>query len=150
MQVSDYTSAITAMHLVFLEIDTHHCHLDFKLLDENNNVNILRTFYLQLLNKDYEDTGKVSMAECASGVASSETSSFFFLVTVTTGKSFKIFTINQEKHNAIKLLAQSKLDNIADIVSQAMQDEDISSFEFHKVLQEAENITNLRLILEPS
>ena len=105
---------------MFLEIDTHHCHLDFKLLDENNNVNILRTFYLQLLNKDYEYTRKVSMAECASGVASSETSSFFFLVTVTTGKSFKVFTINQEKHNAIKLLAQSKLDNIADIVSQAM------------------------------
>ena len=75
-------------------------------------------------------TGKVSMAECASGVASSETSSFFFLVTVTTGKSFQVFTINQEKHNAIKLLAQSKLDNIADIVSQTMQDEDISSFEF--------------------
>ena len=41
------------MHLVFLELDTYHSLLDFKLLDENNNAIIPRTFYLQLLNKDY-------------------------------------------------------------------------------------------------
>ena len=52
-QVSDYKAAFTAMHLVFLELETHHCHLDFKLLDENKNVIIPRTFYLQLLNKDH-------------------------------------------------------------------------------------------------
>ena len=39
------------MHLVFLELDTHWPHLDFKTLDENNNVIITRTFYLQILNK---------------------------------------------------------------------------------------------------
>ena len=33
---------------------------------------------------------------------------------------FKIFTMKQEKHDAIKLLAQSKLHSIADIISQAM------------------------------
>ena len=42
------------MHLVFLELDTHRHHLDFKILDENNNKVIPRTFYLQLLNKDQE------------------------------------------------------------------------------------------------
>ena len=42
------------MHLVFLEVDTDHCHLDFKLLDENNNVIIAMTFFLQLLNKGHE------------------------------------------------------------------------------------------------
>ena len=36
------------------------------------------------------------------------------------------------------LLAQSKLDSIADIISQAVQDGDISPTEFHKVLQERE------------
>ena len=51
MQVSDYKASFTPMHLVFLELDTHHCHLDFKILDENNNVIIPRTFYLQILNK---------------------------------------------------------------------------------------------------
>ena len=40
------------MHLVFLELDTHRPHLDFKILDENNNIVIPRTFYLQLLNKE--------------------------------------------------------------------------------------------------
>ena len=35
-----------------------------------------------------------------------------------------------------QLLAQSKLDSIANIISQARQDRDISSIEFHKVLQE--------------
>ena len=40
------------MNLVFLELDTHRPHLDFNILDENNNEVILRTFYLQELNKD--------------------------------------------------------------------------------------------------
>ena len=38
----------------------------------------------------------------------------------------------------MRLLAQSKLDSIADIFSQAIQDGGISSIEFHKVLQEVE------------
>ena len=54
MHVSDYEAAFSPKHLVFLELDTGHCHVDFKLLDENNNKVIPRTFYLQLLNKDHE------------------------------------------------------------------------------------------------
>ena len=53
-------------------------------------------------------------------------------------KSFKNFTIKQEKHDTIKLFAQSKLNRITDMILQAMQDGDISSIEFHKVLQEVE------------
>ena len=37
----------------------------------------------------------------------------------------QLFTVKQEKHDAIKLLAQSKLNSIANIISQAMQDGDI-------------------------
>ena len=48
------------------------------------------------------------------------------LLTVATQKFFKILTVKQGKHDAIMLLAQSKLDSIADIISQAMQDGDIS------------------------
>ena len=44
MQVSDFKAFFTLMHLVFLELDTHQCHLDCKLLDENKNVTIPRTF----------------------------------------------------------------------------------------------------------
>ena len=51
MNVSDYKASLSLMHLVFLELDAHRSHLDFKILDENNNEVILRTFYLQLLNK---------------------------------------------------------------------------------------------------
>ena len=54
MQVFDYEAAFSSIHLVFLELDTDRCDLDFKLLDEKNNVIIPKTFYLQLLNKDYE------------------------------------------------------------------------------------------------
>ena len=43
-----------------------------------------------------------------------------YLATAITRKSFKIFTVKQEKHDAIKLLAQGNLDSIADIISQAM------------------------------
>ena len=89
-------------------------------------------------------TGGISIAAFASGVglpvgiALSGTSLLLSLATAITRKSFKIFTVKQEKHDAIKLLAQSKLDSIANIISQAMQHGDISPTEFHKVLQEVE------------
>ena len=51
MQVSDYEATFSPTHLVFLELDPHRHHLDFKILDENNNKVIPRKFYLQLLNK---------------------------------------------------------------------------------------------------
>ena len=52
--------------------------------------------------------------------------------------------MKQGKDDAIMLLAQSKLGNIADIISQAMQDGDISPTEFHKVLQEREKYRKLK------
>ena len=74
---------------------------------------------------------------------------YFFLLqacckTVITRKSFKIFTVKQEKRDSIKLLAQSKLDRIANIISQAMQDGDISNSQFHKLLQEVEKYRKLK------
>ena len=66
------------------------------------------------------------------------------LLTVITRKSFKTFTVKQEKHNSIKLLAQSKLDSIANIISQAMQNGDTSPTEFYKVLQEVEKYRKLK------
>ena len=89
-------------------------------------------------------TGGISIAAFASvvrlpvAIALSGTSLLLSFATAITRKSFKIFTVNQEKHDAIKLLAQSKLDSIANIISQAIQDGDTSSTEFHKVLQEVE------------
>ena len=74
-------------------------------------------------------TGGISIAAFASGVglpvgiALSGTSLLFSLATVITRKSSKTFTVKQEKHDAIKLLAQSKLDSIAN--SPVMQDGDI-------------------------
>ena len=77
-------------------------------------------------------TGGISIAAFASdvglpvGVALSGTSLLLSFAMVITRKSFKTFTVKQEKHDSIKLLAQSKLDSIANIVSQVMQDGDIS------------------------
>ena len=59
-------------------------------------------------------------------------------------KSFQSIYHKAKKHNAIKLLVQSKLNGKANIISQAMQDRDISSIEFHKVLQEVEKSHRLR------
>ena len=89
-------------------------------------------------------TGGISIAAFASGVRLpfgmdlSGTSLLLSLAAAITRKSFKTFTVKQEKHDPIKLLAQSKLDSIANIISQAMQDGDISPTEFHRVLQEVE------------
>ena len=94
-------------------------------------------------------TGGISIAAFASGVglpmgiALSGTSLFLSLATAITQKSFKIFTLKQEKQNSI-ILAQSKLDSITNIISQAMQDGDISQSEFHKVLQEVEKYRKLK------
>ena len=66
-------------------------------------------------------TGGISIAAFASGVALSvfialsETSLLLSLATVITRKSFKTFTVKQEKQDAIKLLAQSKLHSMANI-----------------------------------
>ena len=50
MQVSDYRDSFTPVDLVLQKLDIHHCHLDFKHLDKNNNPITQGTFYLQLLN----------------------------------------------------------------------------------------------------
>ena len=95
-------------------------------------------------------TGGISIAAFASsaglpvGIALSGTSPLLSLATAITRNSFKISTVKQEKHDSIKLLAQSKLDSIANIISQAMQDGDISPTEFHKVLQEVEKYCKLK------
>ena len=52
MHVFNYNATFSTVHLVFLELDKDQPHLDFKILDENNNEVIPRTFYLQLLNKE--------------------------------------------------------------------------------------------------
>ena len=52
MQVSDHKVAFSLMHSVFLELETHHCHLNFKQLDKDDNTVIPGIFNLQLLN-DY-------------------------------------------------------------------------------------------------
>ena len=96
-------------------------------------------------------TGGISIAAFASGVglpvgiALSGTSLLLSLATAITRKSFKIFTVKQEKHDAVKLVARSKLDSIANIISQAMQDGGISSTEFHKVLQEVEKYRRFKV-----
>ena len=51
MHVCNYQATFSPMHLVFLELETHQPHLDFKILDENNNQVIPRMLYLQTLNK---------------------------------------------------------------------------------------------------
>ena len=95
-------------------------------------------------------TGGTSIAAFAGGVglpvgiALSGTSLLLSLTTAIKRKSSKTFTVKQEKHDAIKLLAQSKLDSIANIISQAMHGGVISYIEFHKALQEVEKYCKLK------
>ena len=95
-------------------------------------------------------TGRISIAALASGVglhvgmALGGNSLPFSLVTVITQKSYKIFTVKHENHDAIKLVPQSKLDGIANIISQPMQDRDIFPTKFHKALKK---VKSSRLIL---
>ena len=78
------------------------------------------------------------------GITLSGTSLLLSLAIVITQKSFKTFTVKQEKHDAIKILAKSKLDSKANIISQAMQDRNISSIKFHIALQQVEKYCKLK------
>ena len=95
-------------------------------------------------------TGRISITAFTSsvglpvGIALGETGIFLSLTTAITQKSFKILTVKQEKHDAIKLLAQSKVDSITNIISKAKLDGGISPTEFHKVLQEVEQYGKLK------
>ena len=70
-------------------------------------------------------TGGISIAAFASdvglpvGITLSQTSLLHPLATAIKRKYFKIFIVKQEKHNAIRRLAQSKLDSIANITGNA-------------------------------
>ena len=92
-------------------------------------------------------TGGIFITAFASGVGVGITLSgaslLLSLATTVTRKSFKIVTVKQEKHDAIKLLVQRKLDCITNNISQAVQDGEISPTEFHKVLQEVEKYRKL-------
>ena len=68
----------------------------------------------------------------------------FSLSTIAIRKSSRSLTVKQGKHDSIKLLAPAKLDSITDIISQAMEEGDISLTEFHKVLQEREKYRKLK------
>ena len=95
-------------------------------------------------------TGGISIVAFVSGVSLSVgialigTSLLLSLATAITRKSFKTFTVKQEKHDSINLLAQSQLDSIVNIISQVMQDGDISPTKFYKVLQEIEKNRKLK------
>ena len=66
------------------------------------------------------------------------------LLTVATRKFSRSETVKQGKHDAIMLLAQSKLDSIAHVISQAMQEWDVSPTEFHKVFLERKKYCKLK------
>ena len=65
------------------------------------------------------------------------------MATTITRKT-RIFNSKEKKHDDIRLLAQSKLDSISKTISQAIQDENVSPTEFHKILQETENYRKLK------
>ena len=66
------------------------------------------------------------------------------MATTYTQKTISIFNSKEKKHDDIRLLAQSKLDSISETISHAIQDENVSPIEFHKILQETENYCKLQ------
>ena len=116
-----------------------------RLLKRMKKFNVITSLVVTGLITSAVITRGISIVAFANGVGLPVTivlSGTSILATVT--KSLKTFIIEQEKHDASKLLAQSKLDSIANINSQAMLQKDISSIEFHKVLQGAEKYRKLK------
>ena len=78
------------------------------------------------------------------GISLSATSLLLSLATTITRKTISIFNSKEKKHDAIRLLAQSKLDSISGTISQPIQDGNVSPTEFHKILQETDNYRKLK------
>ena len=97
-----------------------------------------------VINGEVSTAAFTSVVGLPVGIVLGVTSLASSLGTVITRKSSKTLTVKQAKFNSTKLLAQSNLDSITNIISQAMQDGDISSTEFHKVLQEVEKYRKLK------
>ena len=55
----------------------------------------------------------------------------------------QLFEVKLEKNNSIKLLLQAKLGSISDAVSKSIQNENISTAQPHKILQEMEKYHKL-------
>ena len=95
-------------------------------------------------------TGGISIAAFASGVglpvriALGRVRLPFSFMAPATRKYLKASIVAQEKHHSIKLLSQGKLDNMANIISQAIQDGHIPPTEFHRILQEKEKCRKLK------
>ena len=92
-------------------------------------------------------TGEISIASGVGlpvEIALGGASLLFSLITPATRKYLKASISAQGKHDSTKLLAHSKLDSIANIISQAMQDGDISPTKFRKGLQEVEKYRKLK------
>ena len=98
-----------------------------------------------------ELTGGISTAAFANGVGLpvrivlGRVSLLFSFMTPATRKYIKASIVAQEKHDSIKLLSQGKLDNMANIISQVMQDGHIPPTEFHRIVQEKEKYTKLKV-----
>ena len=98
-------------------------------------------------------TGETSIAGFASGAgvpvgaALGGLGVVLSLSTIGTRKYSRSLTVKQGKHDAIKLLAQSKLDSIADIISRAIQDGTSHTLNLTKYCRRWKNIINLRLTL---
>ena len=110
---------------------------------------IIRTIDIGLITSSAIAGGTSTLAVASSvglpvGAALGRFSVILSLSTIITRKSSRSLTVKQGKHNAIKLLAQAKLDSISNIISQEMQDGDIFPTEFHKVLQEVEKYCKLK------
>ena len=94
--------------------------------------------------------GGISIAALASGIglpvgkSLSATSLLLSLGITITRKTISILNSKEKKHDNIRLLAQSKLDSISATISQAIQHENVSPTEFHKILQETENYRKLK------
>ena len=94
-------------------------------------------------------TGSTSIAAFASGVAIpvgialTGTSLLLSIATTVTQKSLSAMNVKQKKHEEIRLLAQTKLESIQDIISKALTDGRVSDLEFERILSELERYRTL-------
>ena len=111
IKVSEYKATFSLMHLEGLKLDTHNCHLDFKLLYQNNIVIISRKKFTKfstvgtglitaaVITGSFSILGSTSRLNLFSSVDLLSITILMSRKTTTFQRSSQLFAVKQEKHN---------------------------------------------------
>ena len=126
------------------------------MIKENHAIKIITPFdyiekYLIVLSGTTSGVSVLSFTSIVEATVEIASSSFTLIFSLTTGIVKKLLNITRnkkKKHDKILMLAKSKLNSIEILISQALNDMDISHKEYIIILKEKDKYERMKDILK--